>query len=143
EPLDGKIGELEDLVRRWISGTLRMIDYLAKDIPNARKGFMLLCSSQPFASYQVELTRVIDEEVEEEYGGCCYEIKDWRAQWWLSPTLCSYFETTPESLYVKAEPRRDKYDLMEEVVALKDRIEKLEQLVGKLTLENEALRKGE
>ena len=148
EPLDGIDGELEEL-QRWLSGTSEMINYLVKDIPNARSGFMLLLSSQPFAGYQVELTRVTDEELdkeelelEEEYGGCSYEIKDWRTGWWLSPALCSYFENAPESLYVKAEPRRDKYDLVEDVVALKDRIEGLEQLVGKLTLENEALREG-
>jgi hypothetical protein len=142
EPLGGKMGgELENLARRWLSGTSRKIDYLVKDIPNARSGFMLLISSQPFAGYQVELTRVIVEEVDEKYGGCSYKVKDPKSDWWLSPTLLRYFETTPESLYIKAEPSRAKYDLIKEVVALKGRIEELEQLVGKLTLENESLRK--
>jgi len=51
EPLEGNLGELE-----WLGGWLsEMIDWLVKDIPNARKGFILLCSTQPLAGYQVEL----------------------------------------------------------------------------------------
>jgi len=128
EPLEGK---LEDL------GLLSsMLDYLVKDIPNARNGFILLFPSQPFVGYQVELTRLREEDY-----GCLYKVKDSGKAFWLSLALSSYFETAPESLYVKAEPWRALYDPIE-VVALKNRIEELEQLVGKLTLENEALRKG-
>ena len=40
----------------------------------------------------------------------------------------------PESLYIKAGATPSaKYDRIREVVALRDRVEKLEQLVGKLT----------
>jgi hypothetical protein len=42
----------------FVQGIPEMINYLVKDIPNARSGFMLLFSSQPFVGYQVELTRV-------------------------------------------------------------------------------------
>ena len=132
EPLEGDLGELEGL--GWLS---ELVDYLVKDIPNARKGFILLFSSQPFAGYQVELTLVRQED-----GGCLYKAKDYGAEAWLSPVLFRYFETTPKSIYVRTEPRRAKYDRIREVVTLKDRIEKLEQLVGKLTLENDLLRKG-
>ena len=59
----------------------------------------------------------------------------------MPPTLLNYFDTAPELIYVKAEPWRGMYNPTE-VAALKDRIEKLEQLAGNLTLENEALRKG-
>lgn len=48
----------------FVQSIPEMIDVLVKDIPNARSGFVLLFSSQPFAGYQVELTRV-----REEYGG--------------------------------------------------------------------------
>jgi len=141
EPLEGRFeGELAEIMElgRLVGGGLpEMIDYLVKGIPSARSGFILLLSSQPFAGYQVELTRV-----EEEYGGWTYRAKNYRAEPWLPPTLLNYFDTAPESLYVKAEHSRTKHDLIKEVVALKDRIEKLEQLVGKLTLENDALRKG-
>ena len=120
----------------FVQGIPEMIDYLVKDIPNARSGFVLLFSSQPFAGYQVEITRV-----REEYGGYWYKAKDEGAEGWLCPALFRYFETAPQSLYIKAEPGRGRYEPTE-VAALKDRIEKLEQLVGKLTLENESLREG-
>ena len=120
----------------FVQGIPEMIDVLVKDIPNARSGFVLLFSSQPFAGYQVELTLV-----REEFGGHWYKVKDLEAGGWLCPALLRYFDTAPESLYIKAEPGRGRFEPTE-VEALKDRIEKLEQLVGKLTLENESLRKG-
>jgi len=120
----------------FVQGIPEMIDRLVQDIPNARNGFMLLFSSQPFAGYQVELTRV-----REEYGGCWYKAKDEGAEGWLCPALFRYFESAPESLYIKAEPGHGRYE-PSEVAALKDRIDKLEQLVGNLTLENDLLRRG-
>ncbi len=120
----------------FVQGVPEMIDALVKDIPNARSGFILLFSSLPFSSYQIELTRV-----KEEYGGYWYRVKDKSAEGWLCPALFGYFETAPETIYVKAEPSRGKYEPTE-VAALKDRIEKLEQLVGKLIPENAFLKKG-
>jgi hypothetical protein len=78
----------------------------------------------------------------QEYGGWTYQTKNYSAEPWLPPTLLGYFDTAPESLYVKAETSRAKYDLIKGVVALRNRIEELEQLVGKLTLENESLRQA-
>ena len=120
----------------FVQGIPEMIDALVKDIPNAPAGFVLLFSAQPFAGYQVELTLV-----REEYGGHWYKPKDLGAEGWLCPALLRYFDDAPESLYIKTEPGRGRY-VPTELQALKDRIEKLEQLVGKLTLENEALRAG-
>ena len=120
----------------FVQGIPQMIDYLVKDIPNARGGFVLLFSSQPFAGYQVELTRV-----REENGGYWYNVKNYPVEGWLCPALFRYFDDAPESLYIKAEPGRGRFEPTE-IEALKDRIEKLEQMVGKLTLENEALRKS-
>jgi len=142
EPLEGRFeGELAaimELAGLTGTGLSDMIDYLVKDIPNARSGFVLLFSSQPFVGYQVELTRV-----REEYGGWTYQAKDYRAEPWLPPTLLRYFNTAPETIYVKADPLLAKYDRIREVVALRDKVEKLEQMVGKLTLENDLLKKGE
>jgi ABC-type amino acid transport substrate-binding protein len=132
EHLEGEIAELGRL--GFLSES---VDYLVKDTPNARKGFILLLSPQPFAGYQVELTLETQED-----GGYLYEAKHYGEDALLSPVLSKYFDTAPESLYIKAEARRAKYDRIREVVALKDRIEKLEQLVGKLTLENDTLRTG-
>lgn len=119
----------------FVQGIPEMIDELVKDIPNPRGGFMLLFSPQPFAGYQVELTRV-----REEYGGQWYKVRDEGVEGWLCPALLRYFDAAPESLYIRAEPGRGRYEPTE-LEALKNRIEELEQSVGKLTLENEALRK--
>ena len=60
---------------------------------------------------------------------------------WLCPALFKYFDDAPESLYIKAEPGRGRFEPTE-LQALKDKIEELEQIVGKLTLENDAFRKS-
>ena len=120
----------------FVQGVPEMIDELVKDIPNARSGFVLLFSALPFSGYQVELTRV-----REEYGGYWYRVKDQLVEGWLCPALFRYFESAPASLYVKAEAGRGRYEPTE-IPALRERIEELEQLVGKLTLENELLSKG-
>ena len=140
ESLEGRfeaeLREIRVLARLIGGGVTNMIDYLVEDIPNARGGFMLLFSSQPFAGYRVQLSRIAEEN-----GGCLYRGKNHSAEAWLSPALFRYFETTPESLYIKAEPQRAEYDPTE-MAALEDSIEQSEQMVGKLTLENEALREG-
>ncbi len=82
----------------FVAGVPEMIDDLVKDIPNARSGFRLLFSSAPFPGYQIELTRA-----KEEYGGYWYRVKDQSAEGWLCPALFKYFETAPETVYVKAE----------------------------------------
>ena len=120
----------------FVQGIPEMIDDLVKGIPDASGGFMLLFSSHPFAGYQVELTWL-----REEYGGNWYRVKDQPTGGWLCPALLRYFETAPASLYVKAEPGRDRHE-PSEIPALRKRIEDLEQLAGKPTLENELLRKG-
>lgn len=122
----------------FVKGVPEMIDDLVKDIPNARSGFRLLFSSVPFPDYQLELTRV-----KEEYGGYWYRAKNESTEGWLCPALFRYFETAPEIIYIKAESSPSKFDKeSSEEAALKERIEELEQLVGKLTLENEFLKKG-
>ncbi len=82
----------------FVAGVPEMIDKLVKDIPNARGGFRLLFSAMPFPDYQIELTRV-----KEEYHGYWYRIGDQSTEGWLCPNLFQYFETAPETIYVKAE----------------------------------------
>lgn len=122
----------------FVQGIPEMMDHLVKDIPNARSGFMLLFSSQPFAGYQVELTRI-----REEYGGYWYEAKDVGAEGWLCPALFRYFDTAPESLYVKAEPghRRSGVERTE-LEALKERVDNLERSLGQLILKYDLLSRG-
>ena len=121
EPLEGRFeAELREIrvLARLVGGEVtRMIDHLVKDIPDAREGFMLLFSSQPFGGYQVELDRIAEENC-----GCLYRGKNHSAEVWLSPALFKYFETTPESLYMKAEPQRAEYDPTG-MVAVEDSIE--------------------
>ena len=112
EPLQGcfeaEVREIRALARLIGGGVTKMIDYLVKDVPDAREGFILLFSSRPFAGYQLELSRIAEED-----DGCLYRGDNYRAEVWLSPALTRYFETAPESLYVKAEPRATKRDRIE------------------------------
>ena len=121
ESLEGRfeaeLREIRVLARLIGGGVTKMIDYLVKDIPDAREGFILLFSSQPFAGYQVELIRIAEEN-----GGCLYRGENCSGEAWLSPALFGYFETIPESLYMKAEPQRAEYDPTE-MVAPEDSIE--------------------
>jgi hypothetical protein len=82
----------------FVEGIPEMINELVKDIPNARAGFRLTFSSFPFSSYQLELTRV-----REDYGGFWYRTKGESSEGWLCPALFRYFDTVPNSIYVKAE----------------------------------------
>ena len=71
-----------------------------------------------------------------------YRVKDEGAEGWLCPALFRYFDTPPDSLYVKAEPSHRQSSMEAELAALKDRVENLERLVGKLILEYDLLKKG-
>jgi len=87
------------LVREpFIAGVPEMIDRLVAGIPDARRGFRLLFSAQPFPGCQRELVRV-----REEYGGHWYRTTDQPQEGWLCPALFKYFATAPERLYVRAE----------------------------------------
>lgn len=122
----------------FVKGIPAIIDELVKDIPNAHKGFRLLFSSVPFPNYQLELVWL-----REEYGGNWYQINSSTAEGWLCPALFRYYQTAPKKIYVSAEPSQHQVSSdTEEVEILKRKIEHLEQLVGKLTLENEILKKA-
>ena len=87
EPLEGRFGGelagIMELERALFGGGItKMIDYLVKDIPNARQGFILLVSSQPLAGYQAVLARL-----REELGGWVYKAKDYHVEPWLPRTL--------------------------------------------------------
>jgi hypothetical protein len=123
----------------FAEGIPQMIDELVKDIPNARGGFRLLFSSAPFSEYQLEL-----KKVSEDFGGHWYRADGSQGQGYLCPAMCNCFETAPERLYVKAEPiGRTVEGDPTEVTALKNRIEELERVVYRLTMENETLKMGQ
>ncbi len=122
-----------------IEGVPQMVDELVKDIPNARSGFRLFFSSTPFPDCQIELNMVSDD-----YGGNWYRASGSTGESSLCPALSKCFAAAPERIYLRAEPigRQVEYDLTE-VAVLKDRIEELERVVYRLTMENELLKIGD
>lgn len=82
----------------FVNGIPEMIDELVTDIPNARQGFRLLFSADPFPGYQRKL-----ERRNENMGGWWYRLDDAESEGWLCPALFRYFEQAPPSIYVKAE----------------------------------------
>jgi hypothetical protein len=94
------------LVREpFVSGVPDMIDYIVRDIPDARDGFRLTFSPRPFPGQSHEIIRV-----REEHGGNWYRIEDVpeegsSMEGWLCPALFHYFDDAPDRLYVKAEPK--------------------------------------
>jgi hypothetical protein len=85
----------------FVSGVPEMIDFLVKDIPDARKGFRLLFSTAPFPGYQKCLAWK-----REEMGGNWYTSDDPPLEGWLCPALFRYFDRAPAELYVKAEAKK-------------------------------------
>jgi hypothetical protein len=84
----------------FVSGVPEMIDYMVRDIPNARSGFRLLFSAAPFPGCQKRLTWK-----REEMGGNWYSSDDPPMEGWLCSALFCYFEKAPAQLYVKAESK--------------------------------------
>ncbi len=117
------------------AGMADVIDDLAKDIADARDGFRLLLSAMPFPDYQVELTS----------SGNWYKANGKEGEGWLCPPLFRCFEAAPEAIYLKAEPGHAQAASAQEsaeVTALRNRVEELEKLVYRLTMENEMLKSG-
>jgi len=82
----------------FVCGVPEMIDYLVKDIPDARRGFRLLFSASAFPGYQ---KRFVWKR--EEMDGNWYVCDDPPAEGWLCPALFRYFDKAPAELYVTAE----------------------------------------
>ena len=85
----------------FVSGVPEMIDFVVKDIPNARNGFRMLFSAGPFPGYQRKLVWR-----REEMGGNWYGSDDPPMEGWLCPALFRYFDKAPPELYVKAEAKK-------------------------------------
>jgi hypothetical protein len=84
----------------FVSGVPEIIDFLVKDIPNARSGFRLLFSATSFPGYQKRLVWQ-----REEFGGNWYACDDPPMEGWLCPALFRYFDEAPRELFVKAEAK--------------------------------------
>lgn len=81
----------------FVVGVPAMIDALVAGLPDARRGFRMLFSAEPFPGHSRTLTRL-----REESGGCWYG--DGEREGWLCPALFRYFPAPPEKIYVAAEP---------------------------------------
>jgi len=75
------------------------------DIPNARDGFKLLFSDNPFPGYQAKGTWLREEIPGDPSGGNWYqsEVGGREMEGWLCPALFKYFDEAPKEIYVKVE----------------------------------------
>ena len=83
----------------FVSGVTEMIDFLVKDIPNAKSGFRLLFSAAQFPRYQKNWFGG------ERDGRQLVPTDDPPMEGWLCPALFHYFDAAPPEIYVKAEEK--------------------------------------
>jgi hypothetical protein len=83
----------------FVAGVPEMIDVLVKNIPDAKGGFRLLFSANPFPGYQKKLTWLRGD-----MGGNFYKLDDPPMEGWICPAMFRYYASAPKALYVKAEP---------------------------------------
>jgi hypothetical protein len=86
----------------FVLGIDEMLDRLTSKIPDAKNGFRLIFSPQPFPGYEAKL-----ELRREEYGGNWYFSPTYQMEGWLCPALFKYFDQAPAELYARAEPARE------------------------------------
>lgn len=82
----------------FVAGIPEMISHITKDIPNAKNGFRLLFSANPFPGYQMKLIWLREED-----GGNWYYSEDLKIEGWLCPALFKYYRKAPKEIYAKAE----------------------------------------
>lgn len=85
----------------FVAGVPEMIDVLVKDIHEAKDGFRLLFSANPFPGHQKKLTWVRGDS-----EGNFYRLDDPPMEGWICPAMFRYYKAPPQALYVKAEPLR-------------------------------------
>ena len=84
----------------FVAGVPEMIDLLVKNIPDAKQGFRLTFSANPFPGHQKKLTWLRGDS-----GGNYYKLDEPPMEGWLCPGLFKYFRAAPPTLYVKAEAK--------------------------------------
>lgn len=83
------------LVREPFVGNINlMIDRLTIYINNAKDGFNLLFSAEPFVGWEIELHLSC-----EEYFGNWYFCPKYNLEGWLCPALFKYFSKAPKKLF--------------------------------------------
>ncbi len=84
----------------FVSGADDIIDILTEDIPDAAHGFKLIFSRHPFPGYTARF-----DWNRPEFAGNWYTWPERNVEGWLCPALFKYFESAPETLYVKVSPK--------------------------------------
>jgi hypothetical protein len=85
----------------FVAGVPEMIDILVKDIPDAKQGFRLTFSANPFPTYQKKLTWLRGDAI-----GNFYKMDDPPVAGWICPAMSKYYGTPPPNLYVRADAIR-------------------------------------
>ena len=80
----------------FVSGADAIIDRLVQEIPDAKSGFTLLFSAQPFPGFQAEF-----EWRGEEFSGNWYYSPALGMEGWLCPALLKYFDCAPKRIYAQ------------------------------------------
>jgi len=90
-----------DLVKEpFVAGIPEMINVLISDIDDAKDGFNLIFSSDPFPGYDIRLNRRSTE-----YDGTWYQLDNTGMTGWLCPALFKYFDDAPKHIYVQAKQK--------------------------------------
>ena len=88
----------------FVSGADTIIDHAVDTlgIQNARKGFRLVFSANPFPDYHLKL-----DWLREGDGGNWYTSEQFEMEGWLCPALLTYFEEAPKEIYARFLPQSD------------------------------------
>ena len=84
----------------FVGGVPDMINVLVNDIPDARSGFRLTFSAQPFPGHQYKLKWLRGDTT-----GNWYQLDDPPMEGWICPAMFRYYSGAPKELYVKADPQ--------------------------------------
>ena len=77
-----------------------MIDQVTSHMPEAKSGFIMVFSGNPFLNHQHRL-----EWRREEGTGNVYNSEELGAEDWLCPALLHYFDQQPSEIYVQVKPK--------------------------------------
>ena len=88
----------------FVSGADTIIDHAVDTlgIQNARKGFRLVFSANPFPDYHLKL-----DWLREGDGGNWYASEQFDMEGWLCPALLKYCEEAPKEIYARFLPQSD------------------------------------
>lgn len=100
DPAKGLRGEA------FIAGADVMMEYMSRDIRNAKDGFNLIFSAHPFPTHQIVVEQLKRSIVtgEKPIAGTYYLHRDTGHELWLCPALLCYFKKPPQFIYAEAKP---------------------------------------